>query len=458
MLLLAGAFANAGQAAFAADLLSVTQQALSYDSTLASARSSYLAAEQAVPKARVALLPRVDAGWGRTWNNVSVESSPDVSYWQNGWRLALSQPVFDWNGWVGYQQAELVYAQAGLTYASEQQNLLLRVAEAYFQILAAEEELERSGRYLAALDSHRQLLEKKQAAGEATIIDLQDARTSLEQAELQREQAREDVRLKSLQLTQMTGQDAAGLSRLRQNAILPPLQPASEAAWVEQAVTRSYPVQLGLIGQKIVGMETDKIHAEHYPVVSLSGNYTPAGVAGGYSRPTTTTVAMLQVSMPLFAGGGIQARVKESRALEQKAGDDANSAIRQSERLTSELFTRVKAGYERLERMQKIQKAAQAALDGTLVGYQVGSRSSVDILRAMDTFYASQSNLIRGRYEIIKTVLQLKASAASLSLGDIEQINTLLQKGADVVAPASEVTEPSLKKAFQIEFRGAPKL
>lgn len=454
MLFVTGALAGAGHLALAADLLSVTQQALSYDSELASARSSYLAAEQSVPKARVALLPRVDAGWGRAWNKITVENSPDVSYWQSGWKLVLSQPVFDWSGWVGYQQAELVYAKAGLTYASERQGLILRVAEAYFDILAAEEELERSERYLAALKSHRQLIEKKQAAGEATVIDLQDALTSLEQAELQCEQAREEVRLKSLQLTQMTGQEASNLSRLRRDAVLPQLQPATESAWVKQATTASYPVQLGLIEQKIVGMETEKIHAEHYPVVSLSGNYTPAGAAGGYGQPTTTTTAMLQVSVPLFAGGGIRAREKENRALEQKAGDDSVTAARQSERQASEFFTRVRSGYERLARMQKIQEAAQAALDGTLVGYQVGSRGSVDVLRAMETFYASQSNLIRGRYEVIKTVLQLKASAASLSLDDIEQVNARLQQGRDGLEPVHEETQLSLKKAFQIDFRG----
>lgn len=410
----------------AADLFTLVSQALQHDAGLAAARATLEAAEQAGPKARAALLPRLDAGWGQTWNRYKTEGQPEARYRQDGWKVVLSQPIFDWSSWIGYQQAELVHAQAGLAYAQARQDLVLLVAASYFQTLAAEEELQRLQRHREMLESHAELLAHRKQAGEATLIDLQDTQVDLEQIGLQLEQARAQVRLGQLQLEQLSGMPVATLARLDGEASLPRLQPAREDAWIEQARNQSYPVQIRRLGKEIAAADTARIRAENYPVVSLSASHSPAGAAEGYTRPSTTSVAMLQVSLPLFTGGGIQARSRESQAMEWKAGEEVRAAEQLLTRQAREEYLKISSGLRQLQLLQELRQSTRTALDSTRMGYRFGSRSSVDVLRAMEALSTNESEWIRRRHEVLTAILRLKAAAAALDLEDIQQINRLL--------------------------------
>jgi outer membrane protein len=445
-ILLLGAFASARAAT---DLLGEIQRALDYDASLAGAQASYQAAEQGIPKARADLLPRLDGGWGRARSRIESKDQPDITYWQNGWQLQLSQPIFNWNSWTNYRQAGLVYARAGLNYASARQDLIVHVAELYFAILAAEDELGRSQHYVDALAAHVALIEAKRSVGEATLIDLQDALASRQQGLLQSEQAQETLQLKRLELTQLTGRPADDLAHLNDQADLPGLGTESEADWAAQARTQSFKVQLAQLDREIAGLEADKVHAEHYPMVNLTGSYTPAGAASGYAQPTTTTSAMLQIVVPLYAGGGIQARERESRALERKAGDDLAAAERISERDVREAYVKLVSSQARRNRLASLRDAARTVLESTSIGYDLGSRSSTDVLRALGTSYGSESALTQVRYDSVMASLLLKAGTASLRLEDIARINALL--GPKPPEARRETSAPTLKKAWRID-------
>jgi outer membrane protein len=128
--------ASSGKAA-AVDLLAVAEQAVDHDADLAASRAGSRAAREALPKARAALLPRVEGGWGRAYNSVGVDGFPRDSYWQNGWTVSLTQPVFDWSLWTTYRQADLVGARGALDAARAEQSAILRAVRAYFDELAA---------------------------------------------------------------------------------------------------------------------------------------------------------------------------------------------------------------------------------------------------------------------------------------------------------------------------------
>ncbi len=237
-----------------------------------------------------------------------MDGFPRQSYWQNGWTVQASQPLFDWSKWTAYQQADFVAAQGTVKLAAAQQSAMLRAVCAYFDELAAEDELRRTTDYLAAIDAQREQVQKKRAAGEATLIDERDVDVAREQAQIQQMDAQQDFAIKRRAVQQVSGQSFDSLAALRAGVDLPRVTPENPDLWADQARTSGYDVQAKQLDRKIAQMDSKKARAAHYPVVSVTGTYTPAGAAAGYSRPTTT--AMLQVMIPIFSGGEIQARLR----------------------------------------------------------------------------------------------------------------------------------------------------
>ncbi|RDK04346.1 TolC family protein [Paraburkholderia lacunae] len=421
--------------ACAVDLLSVVEQAVDHDADLAALRAASSAARQAVPKARAGLLPRVQGGWGRAYNSTAIEALPRTSYWQNGWIVNLTQPIVDWSRWTAYRQAGLVEARGVVDVARAQQASILRAARAYFDELAAEDEFARAIDYNAALDAHMDQLRRRQAAGEATVIDLQEAQSGREQAQLQLMDARNDLQLKRLALEQLTGQPLSALSRLSNTATLPRLEPDGCEAWADQAEAHDYVVQLKQIDRKIAGFDVEKARANHYPTVSVTASHSPAGAAGGFTRPTTTTTAMFAITIPIFEGGETEAKLDESVALKDKAQNDLVSATRQAGGAARENWARFRSGTVRAESLARLLQTSRAAVAAAQVGFKVGSRASSDVLRAVDVFYATRRDLIRTRYDTLLALLQLKSAAASLTIDEVAQVNSLLMPGDRPSAP-----------------------
>jgi len=423
--------------AAAVDLLTVVEQATDHDADLAAFRAASKAAQQAVPKARAALLPQVEGGWGRAYNRTAVEGLPRTSYWQNGWTVSLTQPVFDWSRWTAYKQADVLEARGVVDVARAQQSLMVQAVRAYFDELAAEDELMRANDYATALDLHFNQLRHRQMAGEATTIDLREAEAAQQQAQLLQQDARSDLQLRRLALEQITGQPFAALSRLSDAAAMPRIDPADVESWVSQATSHDYAVQLKQIDSRIAELEVEKARARHLPVVGVSASHTPAGAASGYSRPTTTTTAMLSITIPLFEGGELNAVVDEKLALEDKAQDELLAAKRAAGAAAREDWSRFRTGVARVDSLTRLVQTSRVALDATQVGYKVGSRTSADVLRAADVLYENRRDLIRARYATIVALLQLKAATAALNFDEIASVNGLLMgaEGKPVNAP-----------------------
>ncbi|MDE1183576.1 TolC family outer membrane protein [Paraburkholderia sp.] len=441
------------RSASAVDLLTVVEQASDHDAELAASRAASQAARQAVPKARAGLLPQVSGGWGRAYNSTVMDGYPRTSYWQNGWTVSLTQPVFDWSRWTAYRQADVIEARGVVDVARAQQATLVQAVRAYFDALAAEDELMRANDYTAALDVHFAQLRRRRAAGEATVIDLQEAEAAREQARLQSQDASSDLQLKRLTLEQITGQPFAALSRLSETAPMPGIDPVDADSWARQAEANDYLVQLKQIDWRIAKLEVEKARARHLPVVNLSASHTPAGAASGYSRPTTTSTAMVSVTIPLFEGGEANAIVDEKLALEDKAQDELLAAQRMASGTAREYWSRFRAGVVRVDALTRLVQTSRAALDATQIGYKVGSRTSADVLRASDALYANRRDLIRARYSTIVALLQLKAATASLDFDEVARVNGLLVAGSARAAGAASVRDAASGGAVEAPVR-----
>jgi outer membrane protein len=424
---------------YAADLLSVVEQAVDHDASVAQARASYDAARQAVPIARAALLPQLSGGWGRGYNRIDTEGFPRSDYWQSGWSVSLTQPLFDWTRWTHYQQADLVEARGAVEFGGAQQASILRAAKAYFDELAAEDEVRRIDDYLAAIDVEYGQLQRRRDAGEATVIDLRDAQTLRDEIVLQQRVAQVNLQARRRALEQLTGAPFEPLARLRGAMPLPAAAPADPEDWATQAREHGFDVQMRQLDWQIAQYDVTKARAAHYPVAGVTASYTPAGAAAGYARPTTTTTAMLTVTIPIFSGGEAQSKVKASLALEDKAHNGLLSAQRNAEAAARDSFARYEAGRERTRMLIDFVEASRDTLDATQAGYKVGSRTSTDVLRTLNALYVARRDLRAARYDTIVALLQLKAEAATLDIDDIAAIGTLLMGQRDdgkVPAPA----------------------
>ncbi|MBN3757397.1 TolC family outer membrane protein [Paraburkholderia sp. Tr-20389] len=416
----------AGTPVRAADLVTVVQQALGHDADLAQARAAYVAAQEAVPQARAALLPQVSAGWGRSYNSIDTNGFPRQSYWQNGWTVSLTQPVFDWTRWTAYRQADYVEARGAVDVDAAQQAALLRAVRAYFDELAAEDEVKRAAEYGAAVDAHYQVLQRNRAAGEATVIDMREAQTTRDQATLQQTDAQNALQAKRRTLEQATGVPFDALARLPDGIALPRLAPEDVEAWAAQAKEHGYGVQQKQLDWQIAKLDVSKAEGAHYPSVYATGTYTPAGAASGYARPTTTTTGMLSISIPLYAGGATQSRVRETQALQDKAQEALVSAVRAADSSARDNYARYQQGRTRVEMLARLVASCRETLAATRIGYKVGTRTSIDVLRAIDTLYATQRDLFAARYDTIVALMLLKGDTSTLSLTDVVQINTVL--------------------------------
>ncbi|MFC0401032.1 TolC family outer membrane protein [Paraburkholderia rhizosphaerae] len=413
-------------AAQSADLLSVVEQAVDHDAAVAQARASYDAARQAVPAARGALLPQLSGGWGRGYNRIDTQDFPRSTYWQSGWTVSLTQPLFDWTRWTAYQQAGVIEARGAVEFGGARQASMLRAAKAYFDELAAEDDLRRIDDYLAAIDVELEQLQRRRNAGEATIIDMREAQTLRSEVYLQRRAAQNALQTKRRALEQVTGAPFEPLVRLKGSMTFPAATPADPDVWAEQAREHGFQVQMRQLDWQIAQYDVSKAQAAHYPVAGVTASYTPAGAAAGYARPTTTTTAMFTVTIPIFSGGETQAKVRASTALEDKARNGLLSAQRDAEAAARDSFARYEAGRERTSMLIDFVAACLDTLTATQAGYRVGSRTSTDVLRAMNALYGAQRDLRAARYDTIVALLQLKADTATLDTDDITAIGTLL--------------------------------
>ncbi|KND55888.1 hypothetical protein BPUN_1491 [Candidatus Paraburkholderia kirkii] len=403
--------------ACADDLAAIVQQALDYDAELAQARASYEAAKLSVPIACATLLPQITGGWGRAYNRIDMDGFPRQDYWQSGWMVNVSQPLFDWSKWTAYRQADFVVAQGAVDFAGARQTAILRAVRAYFDELAAEDEVKRSEEYSKAIDFQRDQVRRKRAAGEATLIDEQEMATAREQAQLQLMDAQQDLGIKRRAVQQVTGRAFSTLAALPSGMALPGLAEGEEV-WAEQARTRSYGAQSKQLGWEIARLDSTKARSAGYPVVSVTGSY---------SRPTTTTIGMLQVQIPLFSGGEIQARVRQSLALEDKAEQGFVAASVQAEASARDNYARYVRERIKTDSLSHLVATAGDALRATEIGYKVGSRASTDVVRAINTLlYTAKRDLLRSHYGAIVAFLQLKADVATLSTADIESMSAML--------------------------------
>ncbi len=425
--------------ACAADLVQVYREALSYDAQYAAARSAAEAGREKLPQALAGLLPTIaatgntfanDASFDTRINSLGVNNSTRNRFNSNAYNVNLTQPLFRWQNFAQYGQSKLLVMQTEATFAQAGQDLILRVAQAYFDVLVAIENLRAVQANKTAIAQQLEQAKKNFEVGTATITDTYESQSRFDLATAQEIAADNELEVRRYALRVLIGRDPGELSRLKLKAVMEPPQPASMDPWVEAAERDSFVVQAQQAAAEAAGKAVEINRAGHYPTLDVVANYgqnNGPGQSGLGEIDTTTRQVGLQLNIPIFQGGAVNSRTREAIARR-----DVELATLDKEKRNSALGARqsylgVVNGLAEIRALEAALVSSLSSLESNRLGYEVGVRINIDVLNAENQVYVTRRDLARARFNTLLAQLKLKASVGSLAETDLEQINTLFE-------------------------------
>ncbi|MCC7007139.1 MAG: TolC family outer membrane protein [Ottowia sp.] len=430
--------------AYADDLLQIYRDAQSNDPIFAAAQANYFASIEKSPQARAGLLPQINSQWSRVRNTTSPQSNigtSPITPFQTNWNISLTQPLFRWDRWQSYQQGKLSEISAQLQLTQAQNELILRVTQAYFDLLVAQDSLALTQSKRHSLQAQLAQAKHNFEIGAATIVDTHDAQARHDLAYAQEIAAQSELELKQGALAQITNKPSSTVAGLRTNAIIPSLAPAHATEWVKQAEQNNTAIMLAQISLEVAQREKNKAGSGHFPSVDLIASRTysdqigpPTSASNTLNAPpaisgegdTYSNQIGIQITVPLFSGGAVQSQVRETLALIHRARHDLENARRNAVQNTRAAFLGVTSGLAQIQALQAAQKSAQSAYASNQLGYEVGVRINIDVMNAQDQLIATQHDLYKAHYDTLLAYTKLKATVNTLEESDVIWLNTLL--------------------------------
>ena len=421
--------------AHAVDLLQLYRDALANDSQFASARAAHGAGQERTFQGRAGLLPVIGATGGHAQTNaeVSLSSSPgpmSSKYTANSYAVTLTQPLFRPSNWQQYQQGKLATAISEAQFEQANQDLILRTAQAYFDLLAAQDTLTTISALKTATSQQLASAKRSYEVGVTGITDTQEAQARFDLALAQEQEAQNDQDIKQSALQQLTGKDVGALAPLRAGVKLAAPEPAQIGMWAHNAEQNNFSVIAQQLSLEVAHHEIVKSRAGHLPTLDLVVSRSHGNQGDSVLSPeaiVNSTSVGVQWSIPLFAGMSVNSRVRESVALEDKARNDLETARRTAAQAARQAYIGVSGGLAQVKALEAAEVSSQSALESNLQGYQIGARINIDVLNAQQQLYSTRHDLAQARYNTILNGLRLKSAAGTLIEADLAKVNALLQ-------------------------------
>lgn len=417
-------------AASAQSLVDLYQSARGFDASYQSAQSQYTATLAKAEQAKAAILPTVGLSAGVSRSNLDSSLTDARAYGTQQVTLSASHPLYRPANQATYEQGlrQIDLAQAQLLTAD--QDLIVRVSQAYFDVLASGDTLNFVKAQKAAVAEQLASAKRNFEVGTSTITDSREAQARFDLVIAQEIAADNDLRIKKLALDQLIGKQDTQPKALAQPLRLPALVPNDVTAWVSQAETTHPAIQQSQIALDVAQLETQKAQAGHKPTVDLTAGYNVTQNDGSssyaYNYRTNTASIGLSLNMPLFAGYAIQNRVKETLALEDKARNDLDGARRAVGQGTRTAFFGVLSGQGQVKALEAAEASSQSALEANQLGYQVGVRINIDVLNAQSQLFQTKRDLAKARYDVLVGGLRLRQANGTLKADDLQTVNALL--------------------------------
>lgn len=483
--LMLGLLAGSNLAA-AKDLAGVFDDAVKNDPVIRQANANRLAAREARPQAWSAVLPQLSGTASvirdhRTGNqdqvteiaNPANPSGPPLPIviplglvsdtTTKAWGVNLRSNLFSWTNWMNIKAASAEVAQAEANYQSAEQSLILRVAQAYFNVLTADASLEANQSSLLAIARQLDQANTRFEVGLIAITDVQEAKAARDTAAAAVIAAKRTLATAEDQLQEITGQKYDALAKPGEEMPLRDPEPQDESRWVGISLEQN----LALISSRLAAdIARDNVRAAiggHLPSLDLvAGRSYTHGLAdetvgglpfSGVSDKFNDRQIGLQLTLPIFSGGFTQSKVRESEYRWIAAKEAVVQSSRATERQARDAYLGVISGIARVQALRQAVESSQTALRATEAGYEVGTRTAVDVLNSRRTLVQSQTDYASARYDYILSVLQLRLAAGNLDRAQLDEVNNWLTVSAPT-SPAEATPQNVLP--FQPGTSAAP--
>jgi outer membrane protein len=441
---------GASASANAASLLEIYQQALQSDPLIHEAEALRLAAQEAAPQARGFLLPQFGASGSWTTGSrdgseiqidpdgnlapVSFESESD----QLSWNLNLSQTLFRWDQFIGMKMASKEVARSEVVYEAAQQDLMIRVVQRYLDVLAAEDRLTSIHADKQAIARQLEQAKQRFEVGLIAITDVQESQAAYDQAVAAEIGAQRELATARELLRELTGEYVQELAAPVEEFPLTPPNPADEEAWVQLALEQNLNLLASRFDERISRDEISFRRSGHYPTVDLVAGRNRQDVTGEGRfgpNPFVPTDSLVdgdfigvEVSIPLFSGGRTSSLVREAVYLHRASMEQLQRVARETERATRDAYLGVLSEISRVNALEQAVASSRTALEATQAGFDVGTRTIVDVLNSQRALYTAITNYYQSRYVYVGNVLRLKQAAGTLKVQDLEQIDRWLRE------------------------------
>lgn len=460
LVLILAALAVTPGAAGAEDLKAVYGRALVNDPQIREADALRKAALEAKPLALSALLPQVSASASKQESDqTSVGQFPQEIEQPTGsgnrvvfnfisssktkpetdrWSLDLRQSVFSWENWVALKRADRQVAQAEADYRAAEQSLIARVAEGYFNVLAAQDTVEAQESALDAISRQLEQAEKRFEVGLIAITDVQEAKAARDSAAAAVIASKRQLATTEELLREITGEKYELLAKPGDSLPLRTPDPNDAEQWVQRAMEQNLALASSRLASEIARDNVRAAFGGHLPTLDLVASTSnidqqadvrfASGNVGRRTNDTDDTSVALQLSVPIFSGGGTQARVRQSEYQWQAARERLTRVSRQTERQARDAYLGVISEISRVNALRQALESSQTALKATEAGYEVGTRTAVDVLEARRNLVQAQTNYSRSRYDYILNVLRLRLAEGTLDAALLEEVNGWLSE------------------------------
>ncbi|PIT75455.1 TolC family outer membrane protein [Limnohabitans sp. B9-3] len=436
-------FASAAQAQ---SLVDMYEAARGYDASFISAKAQFEANLAKANQTLGGVLPNIalSASVSRTYFNFRPDTpfthptDPTKSllaserfYGTGSASLTLTQPIYRPAAWAAYKQGGRLLEQAAAQYEAAEQDLLVRVSQAYFDVLTSEDSLASVKAQKEAVQEQLASAKRNFEVGTSTITGVRDAQARFDLSTAQEIAAENDLRIKRLALDLAAGVSNAKPKGLAKNSTLIAAPAEDVSVWVSQSEAASPAVRQAQLALSVASLEVDKAQAGHKPTLDAQLSYSGVRNDGGNVTGTVSShiynpSAALVLNVPIFAGFSTQYRIKETVSLEDKARSDYENARRNTAQATRTAYFGLVAGLSQVKALEAAEASTQSALDANKLGYSVGVNINIDVLNSQSQLYQTKRDLAKARYDVLVGNLKLRQASGTLTPKDLQPINALL--------------------------------
>lgn len=430
----------APRATIAADLLDMFRLAQTSDSTYAAARAAWAAVQERGPQGRAGLLPvaSLSASAQRDDRHIrfrdATRSTSEANFNSTGLTFTVTQPIFRMQNAIVYEQALTQIEQADAQLAQAAQEVILRTAQAYFDVLLAQDNVAFAEAQKTAIAQQLGQARRQFEVGTAPVTDVHEAQARFDLTTAQEIAARNELELRRRALEQVIGREPPPLAPLGAAFTLKPPEPASVDPWIKLAAQNNLQVRIAWSVLTFSRQEIQRNRAGHLPTLDIFGTLSNtgagAGALGGVGNDTRNKVVGLQLAVPLYSGGATSSRVREAVANEDRASQEHETARRAAVFSARQAFLGVTNGAALVQALEAALVSTQSQLASTRVGQNVGVRTLVDVLNAQQLLFSARRDQAQAKYNYILSLLRLEAAIGELSEQSMATINQWLDRAA----------------------------